>query len=289
MKKTDIKNYLEKNWIYENENFFEFFEKDEIKDILKNKSSFNNLWLILATFFIVIMVIIIIFFKEYYEILKYIIIIIFTLIWLSYSSKTLETRKKLFEKFEFENRNWYNYFKEIYIPKKGRYDKTENFLNIFIKTNKIFWDFWVKREKFLYLKYFLIFLILSPILAFAIMMIIFVEEIKTKLFLAFFFLVIIWVFIFVLVNHFKSKSKTWNPNFDKKFTIISNFGNSKISSEIQEKLLELDKIIKTDFEIIFSWDEISIKINLFSDIPLSLEKKLLRNYILFKKCEKIFE
>lgn len=285
----NIKNYLEKNWIYENEKFFEFFEKDKIKDILKNKSSFNILWLILATFFVVIMAIIIIFFKEYYEILKYIIIIIFTLIWLSYSSKTLETRKKLFEKFEFENRNWYNYFKEIYIPKKGRYDKTENFLNIFIKTNKIFWGFWVKREKFLYLKYFLIFLILSPILAFAIMMIIFVEEIKTKLFLAFFFLVIIWVFIFVLVNHFKSKSKTWNPNFDKKFTIISNFGNSKISSEIQEKLLELDKIIKTDFEIIFSWDEISIKINLFSDIPLSLEKKLLRNYILFKKCEKIFE
>lgn len=285
----NIKNYLEKNWIYENEKFFEFFEKDKIKDILKNKSSFNILWLILATFFVVIMAIIIIFFKEYYEILKYIIIIIFTLIWLSYSSKTLETRKKLFEKFEFENRNWYNYFKEIYIPKKGRYDKTENFLNIFIKINKIFWDFWVKREKFLYLKYFLIFLIFSPILAFAIMMIIFVEEIKTKLFLAFFFLVIIWVFIFVLVNHFKSKSKTWNPNFDKKFTIISNFGNSKISSEIQEKLLELDKIIKTDFEIIFSWDEISIKINLFSDIPLSLEKKLLRNYILFKKCEKIFE
>lgn len=286
----NIKNYLEKNWIYEeNKKIEEFFEKDKIKDILKNKSSFNILWLILATFFVVIMAIIIIFFKEYYEILKYIIIIIFTLIWLSYSSKTLETRKKLFEKFEFENRNWYNYFKEIYIPKKGRYDKTENFLNIFIKTNKIFWDFWVKREKFLYLKYFLIFLILSPILAFAIMMIIFVEEIKTKLFLAFFFLVIIWVFIFVLVNHFKSKSKTWNPNFDKKFTIISNFGNSKISSEIQEKLLELDKIIKTDFEIIFSWNQIILKINLFSDIPLSLEKKLLRNYILFKKCEKIFE
>lgn len=286
----NIKNYLEKNWIYEeNKKIEEFFEKDKIKDILKNKSSFNILWLILATFFVVIMAIIIIFFKEYYEILKYIIIIIFTLIWLSYSSKTLETRKKLFEKFEFENRNWYNYFKEIYIPKKGRYDKTENFLNIFIKTNKIFWDFWVKREKFLYLKYFLIFLILSPILAFAIMMIIFVEEIKTKLFLAFFFLVIIWVFIFVLVNHFKSKSKTWNSNFDKKFTIISNFGNSKISSEIQEKLLELDEIIKTDFEIIFSWNQIILKINLFSDIPLSLEKKLLRNYILFKKCEKIFE
>lgn len=286
----NIKNYLEKNWIYEeNKKIEEFFEKDKIKDILKNKSSFNILWLILATFFVVIMAIIIIFFKEYYEILKYIIIIIFTLIWLSYSSKTLETRKKLFEKFEFENRNWYNYFKEIYIPKKGRYDKTENFLNIFIKTNKIFWYFWVKREKFLYLKYFLIFLILSPILAFAIMMIIFVEEIKTKLFLAFFFLVIIWVFIFVLVNHFKSKSKTWNSNFDKKFTIISNFGNSKISSEIQEKLLELDEIIKTDFEIIFSWNQIILKINLFSDIPLSLEKKLLRNYILFKKCEKIFE
>lgn len=287
----NIKNYLEKNWIYEeNKKIEEFFEKDKIKDILKNKSSFNILWLILATFFVVIMAIIIIFFKEYYEILKYIIIIIFTLIWLSYSSKTLETRKKLFEKFEFENRNWYNYFKEIYIPKKGRYDKTENFLNIFIKTNKIFWDFWVKREKFLYLKYFLIFLIFSPILAFAIMMIIFVEEIKTKLFLAFFFLVIIWVFIFVLVNHFKSKSKTWNPNFDKKFTIISNFGNSKISSEIQEKLLELDKIIKTDFEIIFSWNQIILKIDLKSDyFTFGLEKKLLRNYILFKKCEKIFE
>lgn len=295
----NIKNYLEKNWIYDNEKFFEFFESEKVQKSLEiNKKEIRN-YKILWFLFLSIIILssyadtIHFYFKNFLS-LEEIISIIFLYIIISipiifyqiffnvYENLKNQDNTKIF----YENKN---IFKEtLYYKKSTKNYKKINYLEIFLNfKDKNFWNFKILKK---FLKNYIIFFILLFSIIWLLFFIIFnfnnFETSELIIYIIFLFL-ILYSLYFTFFE--KNKISSWNENFNKKFMIISEDKNIFIQKEIQKKILELDKIIKTDFEIIFSWNQIILKINLFSDIPLSLEKKLLRNYILFKKCEKIFE
>lgn len=229
----NIKNYLEENGIYEeNKKIEEFFEKDEIKNILNSK----------ITNFITNSS------NSYYELDKKLNIFLF---W----------EEKYFEKFE--RKNIIN-------------------LEIHIITEKNFWNFSIikKHNNFIEYLYSLIFFIIFWFSAYSFFL---KWDYKSMVFF-------IFIIIFISILDFKNKKlsiKSKNFNFDKKFIIYSDNKNLNISEEIQEKIFELEKNIKIFSKITFLENKVIITTK--SNSSFDLKKKILNNYIIFKKCEKIFE
>lgn len=120
---------------------------------------------------------------------------------------------------------------------------------------------------------------------FIIIFIISYNDVWVRIFLSFLSFIISLSFFYSLKEYLKYKSKTWNKEFDKKFVIKP---ITKISTELQEKILEINKIIKNDFTMSFYWENIYIRTILIY-FTFNIKKELLINYIIFKKCEKVFE
>lgn len=294
----NIKNYLEKNWIYDNEKFFGFFEKYQIKKSFENdrkliKSYFSLWFLLFSIIFLSIFKDNIYFsfeniFSEW-EIIFIIFIYILFCIPIIFYKFFIILKYFNFDDFTKSYKENQNFFNEIYYYK----NKSKiNYLQIFLETEENFWNFEVKKFSLKIIKFFYFFILWSFLFWFFKILFYDLENLnfKSLLILIFFISIFSHTLWFMYFQRNKNEIETWNEKFNKKFKIFSENKDFILEKRIKRKILELEKTIKKDFSINFSWNTIIIKIDLSYDyFTFSLEKKLLRNYILFKKCEKIFE